>query len=193
MTMTTTTNLAEELYGRTGRDVPSDKALGYLLDLVEQRDLPKLGATPEERRQAMTEWLRSTRPNPKDVSGYIGMLLQMPRVSAQRQPVELVGPGVYELDGTIYVVKQTRDRQRLYAKRVVESAPRMTEDGEVVGFDLVYAPGAIRRLRPEHRMTAARAEHFHIRYGRCLACGRTLKRAESVQRGVGPVCAKYFA
>jgi hypothetical protein len=106
---------------------------------------------------------------------------------------KVTSPGVYELaTGEVYVVKFNKERFRLYAKKLVESSERLTETGKVVDFDFVYEPGAIYRLRPEDQMGLERAKELLIRYGRCIVCGRTLKVAKSVERGLGPVCVKYF-
>jgi hypothetical protein len=101
--------------------------------------------------------------------------------------------GVYELPtGEIYVVKATRDHQRFYAKRLVETSHRLTETGEVVDFDFEYEKGAIYAIKPEYQMSIERAKELMIRYSHCIACGKSLKVAESVERGLGPVCVKYF-
>ena len=115
-------------------------------------------------------------------------------VETERQEI-LVGVGVYELpSGEIYVVKPNRAKTRVYAKRLVETpSNRLTEQGEYVTFDFVYECGAIYRLKLEHKMSIERAKKLMIRYGRCIVCGRRLKVAESVERGIGPVCIKYFA
>jgi len=104
-------------------------------------------------------------------------------------------PGVYELPtGEIYVVKPNRAHTRLYAKKLVEApSERLTETGEHVKFDFVYERGAIYKIRPEDKMKIERAKELMIRYGRCIVCGRRLKVAKSVERGIGPVCIKYFA
>lgn len=105
-----------------------------------------------------------------------------------------VEPGVYELPtGEIYIVKLNREKSRVYAKRLVEApSERMTVPGKVVDFDFEYEPGGIHKIHPEHLMDLDRAKNLMIRYGRCIVCGRRLKVAESVERGVGPVCIKYF-
>lgn len=107
-------------------------------------------------------------------------------------------PGVYELNGEIFVVKPTKDGERLYAKRMVEvelGVPRVLEDGTLVRYDVhfEYEAGAIFKIREEHRMPLDRAKMLVIRYGRCINCGRRLKAATSVERGIGPVCIKRFA
>lgn len=115
---------------------------------------------------------------------------------APEQPADherVTEPGVYENDEGIFVVKYNRARTRLYAKRLVEiNAQRATEVGERVNIEFVYAPGVIYRLRPEQKMDLERARELTIRYGRCLVCGRRLRAAESVERGIGPVCIQSF-
>lgn len=120
----------------------------------------------------------------------------------QQQPAEKVfpTPGVYQLDDVIYVVQASKQNpDRVYAKRLVESAPRMTEAGEKVDFEFQYDKGAVWQLSESHRMTLEQARHFMIRYGRCIRCHRELKAektmrdAEETGVAVGPVCRKYFA
>ena len=106
----------------------------------------------------------------------------------------IVNPGVYQLPtGEIYVVKPNKEHSHVYAKKLIEvSSRRLTESGQYVDFDFEYEKGAIWKLRPEYLMTFDQAKQLMIRYGRCIVCGRRLKVAESVERGIGPVCIKYF-
>jgi hypothetical protein len=115
-------------------------------------------------------------------------------ISADGAMASGIEPGVYELeDGTIYVVKPTKDKQRLYAKRLIEiGSTRLNAEDEVVQIDFEYERGAISKIRPDHKMPFERAKALTIRYGRCIVCGRRLKVAESVERGIGPKCAKNF-
>lgn len=145
---------------------------GYQVEVAEnlQRlvDDPRCQSVPNERSSSKPRYSNST--------------------------VTVTTPGVYKLpNGEIYVVKPNRQKTRLYAKRLVEApSSRLTEQGEVVDFDFEYAPGAIFHIRPEYQMDIEEAEKLMIRYGRCIVCGRRLKRAESVRRGIGPICIKYF-
>jgi hypothetical protein len=101
--------------------------------------------------------------------------------------------GVFrKADGRIFVVKPNREKTKLYAKEIIESAPRMTEAGEVVDFETVYRPGAIYDLNESERWDLAEAQNFLTRYARCIVCGAHLKAAKSVAGAIGPVCAKYF-
>lgn len=108
-------------------------------------------------------------------------------------------PGVYRKDGEIYVVVPNKAGTRVYAKKLVESPPRMTENGEVVDFELEYVRGVVFNLTEDDKMKLADAKDLIIKYGRCIKCKRTLKNAKTLQTAedtgilVGPVCRKYFA
>lgn len=101
--------------------------------------------------------------------------------------------GIYELAGKIYKIKQTKDKTRKYAMVLtydVGTAERLTASGTVINAEYTFAKGAIYDLRPEHRITGDRAEQLSIVFSSCIVCGRHLKAADSVARGIGPVCMK---
>jgi hypothetical protein len=145
-------------------------------------------------------------------SAVITWLLRQPKVSAKPAPapaveaaaqtVAAIAPsepaklevGVYEFNGEIYVVKPNREKTRLYAKKLVEiGGRRLTESNEIVNIEFEYAPGVIYSLLPSHKMSIERARELTLRYGRCIVCGRRLKDATSVDKGIGPVCRKSFS
>lgn len=98
---------------------------------------------------------------------------------ADRPSVAPVTEGMYELDGIVYRAKMS-GAGRLYAMRLVIT------DGE---GSFEYAPGIINRIRPEHRMTLARASELSVRYHFCVRCARELTKKSSVAQGMGDVCA----
>lgn len=106
--------------------------------------------------------------------------------------------GVYKVpragdDFDVYKVQLTRDKARRYAKKLVPiNGWRMNEEGDRVQWSWEYAPGAISALLPKQRMSEADAREFGLQYRICAACGRGLKQADSVERGIGPVCVKWF-
>jgi hypothetical protein len=126
-------------------------------------------------------------------SEYINELLDAKRSQKPEAIAELTA-GVYEVEGTVYVVKPNQQKTRLYAKRLVEiNAQRSVETGERVRIEFEYEAGAIYKIKPEHKMELEKAKQLTIRYGRCIVCGAQLKDAKSVERGIGPVCIKSFA
>lgn len=173
---------------------PTDKMVAFMRKLASERVATSLGTTPSERLVALDAWLLTTEADKFECMSRIDWLKAQP-LDRQREadPVVLTR-GVYELNGEIFVVKKAKQSERLYAQRVVEiRGERLTEAGDKVNFELEYARGVIFKLRPDHQMTKARAAEFLTRYARCLVCGRALKDATSVERGVGPVCVTYFA
>jgi hypothetical protein len=150
-----------------------------------------------ERREGKCALYFNINTSAKDFRAMISTL-NVSQTSSQpfngNGQITVTAPGVYELPtGEIYIVKPNKEKTRLYAKRLVEApSERLTETGQVVDFDFEYEKGAIFRIHPEHQMSFERAKELMIRYGKCIVCGRRLKRAESVERGIGPVCIKYF-
>lgn len=87
--------------------------------------------------------------------------------------------GMYRVDGEIYKVQMSQgyygSAGRLYAKHLTEE-----------GFQ--YAPGAIRKIRANHRMTLEEAKEYGRITNTCCVCGRTLTNEKSMAEGIGPKC-----
>ena len=90
--------------------------------------------------------------------------------------------GVYrDADGNIYRVKTSRQSGRLYASLFVPTAQTKSER-------FVYAKGAIYSLKASNRLTVEQAGELGVQFGICIVCGAELTDAQSVARGIGPVC-----
>lgn len=109
--------------------------------------------------------------------------------------------GMHRLDGVIYKVQRAvHGSGRLYAKELVTTDTTCggceTCDGEDlclrtdVRFE--YASGMIRRLSEATRLTLEEAKAFGALYGACCVCGKTLTNEDSIEAGIGPVCASRF-
>ena len=166
---------------------PTGKAYGGTPYPASPKQVAFIAKLRQERgMEPLNESLSS-----KDASAMIDTLLTMPKVTAE--PYELLTPGVYETAEGVYVVKQTKDKERLYAKRLIEiGGSRVTEAGNHVQIDFVYEPGAINRIKLTDKMDVEKGKALAVRYGRCLNCGRFLKAAVSVEQGIGPVCIKSY-
>ena len=94
--------------------------------------------------------------------------------------------GMYRLGETVYKVqKAVHGSGHLYAKELV-----LDEDAE--GYRSArfeYAQGAIRKLHAEDKMTLEQAKEFGHLYGVCCKCGATLTDENSIEAGIGPICA----
>jgi hypothetical protein len=111
----------------------------------------------------------------------------------KREGAKIEEPGVFETGEGVFVVRRTQDKERLYALKVIElrdsQGDRLTEDGRV-RYDLQFVRGQMARLVEEDRMPIERIKD--LRFSHCVVCGAKLEVAESIERGVGPVCAKQF-
>jgi len=181
---------------RTGND--------DLLDLVPDTEEPKVAPSPKQRAliEKLTDELRSldadlakaakeytarmdahnlwTPGREGNISRWIDRLIA--KVQELKAATELED-GMYVLDGVIYKVQHAvHGSGRQYAKRLVPNSP-----GERASFE--YAPGMVRKLRPEHRMSLDQAKEFGALYGTCCQCGRVLTNEDSIEAGIGPICA----
>ena len=98
------------------------------------------------------------------------------QAQAPANPVTEVG--MYRLGDDIFRVKLS-NAGRLYAMRFTpEGASRFAYEG-----------GAIHRLSADNRMTVADAQAVGAQVGMCCVCGRNLTADQSVEAGIGPICA----
>ena len=144
----------------------TEKQVQFIARLVEEREIPPTGTA----RLLLEMWeFDRTR---ETATVLIDALMALPRL------VEAPAPsGLHVLDGEVYRVVVSRGSGRPYALLLVE-APGAFE----------YAPGAVRHLSEDTMMTLEEARDYGVRYGVCVACGRTLTNPESIEYGIGPVC-----
>ena len=89
------------------------------------------------------------------------------------------GPGFYVTSDEVVVKAQESKAGRLYGKAL---------DADTGKFE--YEAGCLRRVVRKLTIEEA-AAHGH-RTGNCMICGRELSNEESVERGIGPICASKF-
>lgn len=90
--------------------------------------------------------------------------------------------GMYRTsDGDVFRVKQSKSGN-LYAMRFDPTAPKSER--------FVYEAGSIFRISASDRMTLAEASAIGAQCGICVVCGAELSDPKSIERGIGPVCAK---
>jgi hypothetical protein len=120
----------------------------------------------------------------QQASRTIEMLKALPDTPrpAAKERAELEA-GIYLVNGKVHKVQRAvHGSGNLYAKILDIGTGRFE-----------YAPGAIRQIRPEHRMSLEQAKEFGALYGVCCSCGATLTDETSIEAGIGPVCARKFA
>ena len=91
--------------------------------------------------------------------------------------------GIYRNDKGVYRVAKSRESGNLYALRFVPDAPTRSER-------FVYEKGAVFALTASDRLTLAQAVELGAQHGLCVVCGAELTDPTSIERGIGPVCAK---
>lgn len=112
--------------------------------------------------------------------GVIKLLKAADRVeeTPKAKTAPTVTPGFYAHADTVAEVVKSGNG-RLYAKVLNRSTWR---------FD--YAPGVVTLLKPEDRLTLSQAAAMGKEWHHCGICGRELTNDESIDRGIGPICAR---
>lgn len=119
----------------------------------------------------------------RDISITIDKLKKLPDRPIEVKVAAELEAGIYLLNDTVYKVQRAvHGSGRMYAKML---------DKETGRFE--YASGAVKSIKPEHKMTLDQAKEYGAIYGVCCACGRTLTDENSIEQGIGPVCIKKFA
>lgn len=180
---------------------------GFLKRLTEERDATHASGFTHET--ILNVGTPGTFVSKQEAHEAIDDLLTMPRKGGEErdgEPYEAppqdgfdtdtLTKGVYMNERGTFVVQISRQSSHPYAKKIQQLGPyaeRLNEVDGHVGWDFEYAPGEIRFIRPEHKVTKEQAQRLSTKYGVCLKCGKFLKAAKSVERSVGPVCWKSFA
>lgn len=117
------------------------------------------------------------------------------RVSTRTDAAKVRKPaaeGIYRKAGSIYKVQIAHHGSgKPYAKRLTETATIDPKSGKPK-WKWVYAPGFVNELRSEHLLTLEEAKEFGKLYGVCCVCGAILTNEESIENGIGPICAQKF-
>lgn len=214
--------------GRSEEPKPTEKQLSYIESLLRKSGLVYLPGTQELNRRSASDVIsllldgtaKLVHPdfepfNPANSFAHgtahvevqsgsdfekmnIPGLGDVPVRKAPAFDSEMLDDGFYALPdpegGNLPVVHKVivavHGSGRKYAKRL------NTDTGE---WDM--ARGAIKLLRPEHKMTLQQAldvakvvaqDVNGALYGRCFKCGRVLTKEESIKRFMGDTCAASF-
>jgi hypothetical protein len=130
----------------------------------------------------------------REASDIIDALFKCPRKNA---PVKVgSGPveGMHFIDGVVIKVQRAvHGSGNLYAKQlVVLTEAELAADGTVLvpaTAKFEYAPGVVNKTSVETLMTKEDGAKFGRLYGMCIKCAATLTDEESIERGMGPICA----
>jgi hypothetical protein len=177
--------------------IATQRQVSYLKDLLLSRVVADAGFASRCRARLAAGTL-----DKQSASDAISYLLRQPKQPVVEAPVAFVPPapefdpqslelGLYEIGDSIFKVKMNKAGTNKYAEILnftVGQAERLTAAGTVIKAKYTYDAGAIFRIRPEHRITGDRAKALTVIFRSCIVCGARLKAAQSVERGIGPVC-----
>lgn len=168
------------------RVIPAtDKQQAFITKLLADRDTTGTaydGWTPD--------WSRATKTTASQV---INVLLALPKRTEQAAPELEITAGVYWIHGDhlvrVYLGQQSG---KLLVQRV-----NAEQDGDQVTVSYEYLGAASRVMTAAAtpvRLSLEEVGSLGQTFNHCLVCGRRLDVPESVDRGIGPVCAaKYDA
>lgn len=158
------------------------KQVAFIRRLVDEKDLTGTPLGTSVEAGLLDDMLAVA--DKQTASRYIDILMGLPRKAAAPVATE-VPEGMHRLNGKVFKVQRAvHGSGNLYAKQLVQ------QDEERWTFD--YAPGVIRNLSGDTAMTLEEAKKFGALYGTCCVCARTLTNEESIEAGIGPVCASKF-
>lgn len=185
----------------TATDFATEKQLGFLTRLLDEADAllderqALTGADWPQARGAVDALRHNGDFTKREASAAIDRAMDnnkqlrselkglgVDTAAAPAQTAYVSEPGMYRIDGRIFKVLPSRNSDRHYAKE-------LTGESET-GYSFTYAPGAMRMLRAEHRMTEDKAREFGRVTGYCCNCAKLLTDPKSVEDGIGPVCKK---
>lgn len=111
-----------------------------------------------------------------EASAAIDALKKATGDTRRQGPAVELEEGMYIAAERVFRVVRGKTGGNLYAK-------------ELLNGSFVYAPGVIRDLTPDHRMTLEQAASIGHLTRHCCVCAKLLTDPKSVAAGIGPVCA----
>jgi N-acyl-D-aspartate/D-glutamate deacylase len=143
-----------------------------------ESQLNKLHELFDEKFDAETaashhEWLNTHRLSKATASERLKALFAM-------QSVNELDEGMYKVGEDIFKVYHTRDKGILVTKQLIEGTFEYT------------GRKPLAQIKPEHRMTLDQAKEYGKVTGTCCVCAAKLTNEESIEAGIGPICASKF-
>lgn len=196
----TVTDVAEERTAAAPAK-PTEKQMSYAESLLKRNGLVYLPGLDTLNRQTISGVIDALKSGEARQAPVFGPAeddtVEVPGLNGVRVPKrpafdpETLDDGFYMREDNVYkVIVAVHGSGRKYAKVLSESGT------------WEMAPGAVAKLRPEHKMTLEQALKVakHVAndvngalYGRCFKCGRVLTNEDSIERFMGPVCAESFS
>lgn len=181
-------------YGYGGVTSITTAQLNFLKSLIQTRELSTDLATLIQESPELKDLTKA------QASKVIDRLVKMPKLAAEKSTVQSVSvttleEGFYVLNGEVLKVTPNKAGTRMYAKRwedCLGNALVLDEQNKGTTGSWNYAPGMVRELTPDMKMSLEDAKFFTGIWKQCVRCGAKLTATQSVEQGIGPICITYF-
>lgn len=151
----------------------TDKQIEFLIKLLAEKI-----EDPAKALDAI-KWVNEHKLSKATASAKISEYMAMPTVRKAFSSTSELDEGMYRMNDEIFKVYRTQAGHL--------ATKQLTEDGfEYMGRKPLHS------LTAEHRMTLDEAKEYGKVTGTCCNCGRTLTNEESIEAGIGPICAGKF-
>jgi Family of unknown function (DUF6011) len=172
-------------YGPITEQRATERQQAYMLDLLEQKELKlTAGITLEQLKEDVPKLSKS------QASKWIDRLVKLPRKQKESKPAiqSDVPAGRYAVtgdDGTTDFYRVDRPTEGRWAGYTFVKLQLSDEFHRVPFKNTQAILDKIAEAGPE-----AASKRYGLELGACGVCGRTLTNPESIERGIGPVCAR---
>lgn len=172
----------------------TEKQMDLIHRLIKERETIRLTEVQQEYLVGVRDGTTILTRNA--ASKVIDGLFDLPKKQGQPHFNIPLEDGMYKKGATIYKVQHAvHGSGRQYAKKLCYFDPdghEAREAGTEGSWEFIYQQGAINTLSPEDKMSLEEAQEFGRIYGVCCRCGATLTDENSIEAGIGPICATKF-
>ena len=151
----------------------TEKQINFLIKLLAEK------IEDQAQSLAAITWVQEHKLSKATASAKIDEYMKLPSVRKAFSSTPELDEGMYKVGEDIFKVYFTQ------AGHI--ATKQLTPDGfEYTG----RKPLAV--IKPEHRMTLDEAKAYGKVTGTCCNCGRLLTNEDSIEAGIGPICASKF-
>lgn len=172
----------------------TEKQMDLIHRLIKERETIRLTEVQQEYLVGVRDGTTILTKNA--ASKVIDGLFDLPKKAMQRHLNVELEDGMYKKGNAIYKVQHAvHGSGRQYAKKLCyfdENGYEAKAAGDGGGWKFIYQQGAINTLSPEDAMSLEEAQEFGRIYGVCCRCGAMLTDENSIEAGIGPICASKF-
>lgn len=136
-----------------------------------------------------------TEPDTKAASAKIDSLRGIldgkvigPKTSTPSTPTHSVPNGIHYAHGIVYRVRESKAGHQ-YAERLLTQIEREENEGKAWLYE---GRKPLAGLSADTILTFQQAKAYGKAYGICADCGKLLSNPDSVEAGIGPVCASKW-